>query len=176
MFNIFVCLSIFTINACFHFIIHKILARFKVYSIKTVSVFFFGLLFNLYWSLQIASGKLFMSQDLPYWLVASLPLSSLLLYCLLCLVYTIFYTAPLTDNHSPSTRIIPLVEKRGKISEEEIIVFFSNKDLITGRLSNLEKAGLIGKKQNSYKVLKRGKILIGLVSVYRRLLNWHPGG
>lgn len=104
------------------------------------------------------------SNDIPY--------TSLIFYLLLTAVYFLIYTVPYLSAESPSAIILHIISTKGKQKEKEIISHFSNDELITSRLRNMEASSIIEKKNNKYLIGSNGKTLIKLIVFYKKILNW----
>ncbi|MBI4372553.1 MAG: hypothetical protein HY585_02350 [Candidatus Omnitrophica bacterium] len=109
-------------------------------------------------------------------LPVSLFWSSLILYGLMSLLY--FGEITSIQHLSPSMKIIVALSKKntGEITPEEAKNLFSNQELIISRLDDLVAHGHIQYQGGSYTLGPKGKVVIGLVQFYRRLLGRTLGG
>lgn len=142
-------------------LIHALLYRFhsrKRFFRKTLLVFSTGIL-------------------IVFWLQNNNPFtySATLLYLLLIGLHLVFFTSPLLGDEGPSAKINFLLDKKGKMSRNQLINSFSDDDLIVKRLREME-GRLIFRKTGKYFLSDRGKKLIKLVNRYRRLMAWGDWG
>ena len=106
----------------------------------------------------------------------SIPYSGIIFYILMVGVLIIFYTTPSFSNISPSTMILRLLKKNGKMSYQKLSGYFSDESLINLRLKDLHQDGLIFLEKDKFKVTPKGNRIIKVLDIYRKLFGWSVGG
>lgn len=106
----------------------------------------------------------------------ALPVTAIVLYVLLSLVYIVVYTAVEVD--SPSVLIALLVHHRGAqgITYAELREALTNENLVLNRLADLVAAGSVSSDGSSYRLEARGLIIARVFAAYRALLGRGLGG
>ena len=105
-----------------------------------------------------------------------IPLTAIWLCFLLSLAFIIFFLFSFLSEESPSSTILGLLKKRGKIRERDIYSSFSEAKLIRMRLSELTHQKIIEEQNNNFIILPKGKIIANVVNFYRKILGWEIFG
>lgn len=156
---------LFILTVLVHIFFHRWLMGRGGVTIKIFSVFLFGFILNAFSILFLFHTR--------KWGVIPLPVTSVFLYGLLSLSYIIFFASPFLGDESPSSKILLLVKKNGRMSLEKIKDNFSDEKLILKRLKDMMKAGLIEEKggsQKKYRILPKGQKIVMFITFYRRLM------
>lgn len=161
-------LFIFIICGILHIIIHRFFARRGIFTLKTALIFLPGLFISIYFS-----GFLPRSET---WRNVSIPYSGVIFYILMVGVLIIFYTTPSFSSISPSTMILTLLKKNGKMSYKKLSGYFSDEPLIIFRLKDLLRDGLIFLKNDKFRVTPKGNRIVKIVDFYRKIFGWRTGG
>lgn len=168
MIYMFASLIVFFFFAFFHVVLHRILARGNILTMRTALIFLPGLIVDIYiiYRLSAVFGTL-----KPTYIFMNIPLSAIIFYLLLASLLSIFYAHPAMNFISPSTMILRILEKK-KMNHKELMSFFSDEMLIQNRLNELLKSKLIRFEGERYKVSDKGKQLILLRERYRKIFGW----
>lgn len=161
-------LFIFVVCGILHIGIHRFFAKRRIFTLKTAFIFLPGLIISIY-----TSGVLPRSET---WWNMSIPYSGVIFYILMVGILIIFYTTPSFSNISPSTMILTLLKKNGKMSYKQLRGYFSDKSLIIFRLKDLLGDGLIFLKNDKFRVTPKGSRIVKIVDFYRKILGWRTGG
>jgi hypothetical protein len=105
-----------------------------------------------------------------------IPATAIIFYILLNLLYGMFFATIYLGDISPSSKIYLLLRQSKGMPLMEIQEYFSEEELVTKRVRDLEAAGLIRKLGERYCILPRGKRLMRLFDAYRALYQWDRGG
>jgi hypothetical protein len=120
----------------------------------------------------------FLNNSRPMLLVPTLnlPISSFVLYGLLCLGYVAQAIA--AEAGSPSMRVIDTIDRSPtkSITVVDAVNLFSNEELIHARLDDLVTHKHLRFDGKKYSILPRGSLIERTISGYRRLLNREVGG
>ncbi len=161
-------LFIFIICGILHIIIHRFFAKRGILTLKTALIFLPGLFISIY-----ISGVLPRSE---IWWNVSIPYSGVIFYILMVGILIIFYTTPSFSSISPSTMILRLLKKNGKMSFRKLKGYFSDESLIVFRLKDLLRDGLIFLKKDKFRVTPKGNRIIKVIDIYRKIFGWRTGG
>lgn len=161
-------LFIFIICGILHIIIHRFFAKRGIFTLKTALIFLPGLLITIY-----ISGVLPRSET---WWNVSIPYSGVIFYILMVGILIIFYTTPSFSSISPSTMILRLLKKNGKMSYRKLKGYFSDESLIIFRLNDLLRDGLIFLKNDKFRVTPKGNRIVKIIDFYRKIFGWRTGG
>lgn len=173
MIYLLVSFSIFFVFTLFHIILHRILVKKGILTMKTALIFIPGLLADTYIIYQLNGifGNLtdYLSVS-TMWLIP-IPLSAILFYILLTAILVIFYTHPAMNYVSPSTVILRILEKK-KMTHKELMSHFSDKMLISDRLKNLQESGLINLRSDRLRASPHGAQIALFREYYRKIFGW----
>lgn len=159
---IFFGLIIFVLAASSHIVLHNILVRMGIMTFKTVVVFMAGLI--VLFVVIIFGSRLNYGDD-------QLIFSPIILYLLMTSSYILFFLSPYLGDESPSSKILYLIIKEGKMTEKAIANKFSDKELVTKRLVDMKKRGWIKESRKKYIVLPEGIKIVKFVTFYRKMLG-----
>ncbi len=175
MIYIFISLVVYVIFVVIHVFLHRLLARWKILTFKTTLIFGLGGLLDVYLVLNI-SRLLEIPQFRANWWNITLPLSAVSFYILLVGIHTIFYTAPAFSYVSPSTQLLSLLEKQGRMTYQTIQRYFSNQQMVVERLHDLKDAHLIEMENSTCRITPGGIRIIKIMGYYKKMLGWHWRG
>lgn len=164
-------LTIFIVTTLIHIVLHRILLKKGILTIKTAIVFIFGLVIDLYAIRTI----FYQSNNSNNLLWLPVPVSGVMFYLLLSAVLIIFYTAPAFSYVSPSTLLLMLLEKK-KMTKNELLRHFSEEKIIISRLDELQKAGLVDLRRGRCITSKKGEKIAYIMKIYRGLFRWSEQG
>jgi len=137
--------------------------KFQTSFFISLGIFWFVVLFFILKKTHVPEGSV------------PLPLTSMLLYFLLCLGYGAESTA--LENESPSMRIIKAILKNGgEVSLDELKTKFTDQEFIHERMGDLVKNGHIDCKDGIYQLTPRGAFIAKIVKGYRDLIRRGMGG
>lgn len=171
MIFIVVSLISFIFTVLVHILFHRWLIEKGRATVKIFSVFLFGFILNAFLILFLFHNG--------NWRSIPLPMTSVALYGLFSLTYIIFFASPFLGDESPSSKILLLVKKSGKMSFEGIKDNFSDEKLILKRLKDMARANLIeekGESKKRYRILPKGQKIAMFVIFYRRLMSYNLVG
>ena len=129
--------------------------------------------------LMVSGGYLFFlrPQLIPignsFWNIP-LPLSSLALFVLLIPVYLMLYF--MTQQESPTKRLLLFLEKRGKATYAELAHYMTDKAIIEPRMSDLIRYGFVIKEGNGYRLLASGHRTSLALIAYEKACHKEMGG
>jgi len=170
MVYILLSLFLFITTVFCHVILHRFLVTRQIRTYKTIYIFGLGFLLTfgilVYFSYNLAGGT---GWDMQ------IPITGSIIYALLSFLFYIYFGNAYLGEDSPSARIFFHLEK-GPKSYEEIISYFSDETLIIKRVRNLKDAGLVREEKGRYKATTRGKFMMSIFEIYRKLLSWDKGG
>jgi hypothetical protein len=172
---IYICFSLlaFIVTIIIHLLFCRILLVFGKKSIKSLGIFIVCLIFYISF-LHVMNKSVFFSQK-GLWYIP-LPWVSVVFYILLLLFYFIYFMSTFSGEESPSLKLYSLLKNGQQLSLSQIVHEFPKVEMIDMRLRSLESGKFIMQKKNNFTVLKRGKILAGIFSWYRSLLDWKSSG
>ena len=101
-------------------------------------------------------------------------ISAGLIYVLLAPVYLIFYT--LTQQSSPSKRILLAILQRGTMSHEDILAAVNKEDVIMTRLNDLLASGCVVEKDGRYSLSRQGDGIAQILTLMQWMLGRDMGG
>ncbi|MDX1372901.1 MAG: hypothetical protein R3321_10545 [Nitrososphaeraceae archaeon] len=163
MLGLFLTFIIFIFTVVLHIILHRILVLFGKVTFKTVLIFPIIFLVNLYIQLFVIKNN-------------SYPWTSIILFSFFTLDYLTQIASPYLGDEGPSSRILLFVLNKKLVAKAEILKIFSDKEMIIKRLDDMVKAGWIEKRNNSYKMLKKGRLLSEGMILYRKVFGWRVVG
>src|SRR3989338_466782 len=161
-------LFIFIICCILHIIIHRFFAKRRIFTLKTTLIFLPGLIISIYISSVILRSETWWNVSIPY--------SGVIFYILMVGILIIFYTTPSFSSISPSTMILKLLKKNGKMSYQKLSGYFSDESLIKLRLKDLHQDGLIFLEKNKFRVTPKGNRIVKIIDFYRKIFGWRTGG
>lgn len=160
MISIAFSILVYLCSVCVHIFLHRWLVSIGKVTFASVGVFCIGFFVHA----GIAISYL------------SLPLTSIVLYCLLAVLHIIFFTSPYNNDLGPSITLYFALQKHRVMTEKELLSLLSDEVLIHQRLRDLQSSGLIYRTKNSASATEKGKSLDRLLETYRRLLGWKSSG
>lgn len=170
MIYIFTAISVFILAVLFHIILYRTLARKTIWGIWLFSIFLLGFFINLI-AVKFVLPRLIVSDD-NFW-NHPLPFCAVFLYMLFVAIFFIFYIISFFGDKSPSNKIYESVKRYHKQSEKDLIAIFDNEVLISKRLRELIKAGMVKKKYEKLFISSKGRYFIHKLNIYRYILNWN---
>lgn len=105
-----------------------------------------------------------------------LPITSMLLYVTCSVSYISITASPTLGDQSPSSKIVLSLLHKGSQNEKQILVLFTEEEVLGKRLKDLVDSGCVEKKKTKYFVTKRGMLLASVFINYRKLLGISEGG
>lgn len=97
-------------------------------------------------------------------------ISLILILILISGILLIYYFSSLGHEYSPSGKIFSLLEGKN-MTFEEIVGHFPS-DLISDRLTNLKKVGMVRYKEEKFSLTQKGKTIALFFVLYRKVLGW----
>lgn len=173
MFDLLLSFIIYFIAIVLHIVVHRLLVSKGIVTFKTISIFGAALILNA-WILLAFALEGFTSMHLL--LSIRLPLFALVSSFLAMLLYVLFFTSPFWGEESPSIKIFFLVKRNKRMLRSTIMNNFTNDDIINKRLNFLVNSEHISQRKNVYYANLKGKKLLTLIEIYRKILRWHEGG
>lgn len=104
------------------------------------------------------------------------PVTAVFLYGLLVAGYLLYFLSFLNDAESPSAKVLDIVQRHGPMSYGDVLNRFTDEELIGMRVTRLLGSGWIEKKNGKFILTRRGSLVAGWFTLYRRLLHWDEGG
>ncbi len=172
MIFLLIAVSFFMVCILLHIQLHNFLAKRNIMTLKTVYIFIAGALL-LAVTLQTLGPFVRSITAISDAIKEPLFFSSLCLYILLSVSFTIFFASPFLGDESPSSKIYLLLKKNGTMTKEELLSYFTDKEIVLKRIDNLIFVGWIEVKNNHLRVTKKGKFIASLIFFNRTLLNAH---
>ena len=171
-----VAIIVFIVTAACHVFIHNVLVSRRRASVKTVALFFPGLL-----ALWVVLLLIHRNQDtsgiavLDWWTVP-LPRSAMITFIVLAVFYILYFGSAFFGDESPSSKIYTFLRKQRTASYAELKRLFSEKELIYDRLHDLVFAGFIAYGGGKYKITSLGFWFTSMVGYYRWFIGWKSSG
>lgn len=147
---------IFFIAVTVHAIVHRLLLRIKIVTLRSIIVYLLGLFVLSY---------IVFSYQLP------IPFTGIVIYLLLSSIIMFFYFAICLGGDTPSAKIIASFHHKTTQTFEDILGLFTDDILIWKRIADLEVTHFIYKHNNTYTVTKRGAVLVLIAHWYRSIFN-----
>lgn len=169
MIHIFISVLVFILVTIIHVIVHRVCVLTGRKTFKSVAVYLLGLISLVILPFLNIIGNLFPS-------VYSLPLTGIVFYSLISILYIMFFTSTYSQDVSPSIQLFLHIKQSPGISHHKLLRYFSEYELIDRRMHNLVQNGYIRKSSNKFYISNSGQTLIRLIDGYRHLLRWESSG
>jgi len=159
MISLLVSVGSFFVTIAVHVLLHRVLARWGIRTVKTIMVYAVGvgILTAIVWSRPFA-------------------LTAIALYSVLVAAFLLYFLSFFVDAESPSAKLMGVLKKHGPLEEKQIVKFFSDKEIFEGRLAMLAQTGYIVQRNSRYIATKKGMVIARLFERYRKILRWDKGG
>jgi len=151
----------FTCSLILHIVIHRVLLKQGVVTIKSVRVYIIGL------AILIIS---FLNNMLL------LPLSSFVLYGLITLVMYAYYLGLCHPAETPAGMILRAFARKKTQTLTELTRLFTVQGLLWNRIDQLVVAGLVSRKGERFFVTAKGGFIARCIWVYQKFFNRLLGG
>ena len=171
MFDVFVSAVVFIISFISHVGLYRWLKKRGIKSFYTVLVFGLGLLALLIIELPVISeGVMFIPENSVF--LIRLPLTGLTLFLLTSGLLILFFTAPYTNEISPSQKITEILKRHQGVTAKHIYGYFSEYELFEKRIQTLVKTGYLIRRRTTYLISLKGQRLAILYNLYRNWFKW----
>lgn len=105
-----------------------------------------------------------------------LPLTGIFLYIFCSVAYLTMTGTPSLGDESPTTTIVLVLRRKGRLTEKQIFSLFTYQDAIGKRVNDLLDGQWIQKKGNALVATWRGRLIASFFTSYRRILGLSEGG
>ncbi len=159
MYSLLLSFIVFTGAVCVHIVIHRVLARWGIVTLKTIIVYGLGLVVLV----PIA-------RPLP------LPLTAITLYSALVAAYLLFFLSVYFEGESPSAKLLAILKANKPLAYRQILAQFTNSELFATRLRRLVDGGFLSYRARAFRATQKGLLLARAFEFYRSILGWDEGG
>src|SRR3990167_4463665 len=171
MIDVFISAIVFAITFGGHVVLYRLLQKKGIKSFYTVFVFGLGLLVLLIIEWPVTAQTPIITPERSIVLIR-LPLTSLALYLLTSGLLILFFTAPYTDEISPSQKITAILKHHNGITAQRIFHYFSEYELFGKRLQTLIQTGYMTGRNNTFYIYPKGQRLVHLINLYQNWFKW----
>lgn len=157
-----------------HVCIHRYLEAIGKNSLLTLSVYIMGLaiLVPVIWYYDAATPY----NRIPDLLTQPAPVSSVLLYGFLSLAHAMLFISYMLESESPSERMLFLIRSRDGVTFKEIRKLFADEEIVKRRIKLLENQKQVSVKGGKITASPKALKVAAMISWYRNLFRWGPGG
>lgn len=153
--EIFLSILFFIFSVSLHIVTFRLLRqKISAHLLGTI-IYFINLCILCY--VFIYSTPSFVRNNIP------LPLSSIVLYVTLVTIVTVFTFYQSLEGQTPIDTLFDHFSQKKSLSKNFINSLFTNEKIILPRLINLESAGVIKKKNNTYSLTNKGTIMWNII-------------
>jgi len=168
-------LLFFCFTCVVQLMIHRILMIIGKRTFATVHVLTVGCMINatvIYFLYRSLSP---ISQNGSLWFYP-IPVSASVLYILLYFAYIIYSVSPYLGQEGPTSRILMLFRKHQKLTEQQLIAAFTDKEIIFDRIDDLVRSKCVTKRGTYILLSPVGSIIARGILKYRTVLGIQRGG